>query len=225
MLPTDREVLAYDIRRDAEYTRQRLEERAYEPDSPTLPAMLAAAHRFCQWCEAASDELLTNPDAGVDEIREAWRREAVASDVRFIPHGDLAALSGLGFGSLAAVCTRSSLWRREASVCGSPPPPSGLRPPRQSPTGTGRHRGSQLAPTRNAQPWLRHPAVNCCNLDAQNPSRGGTNRGLSGAAATTRTRVDLKAQSSGRTREKEGPGDRDQAASHSECRPARSARH
>lgn len=102
MMPTEREILAYDIRRDAEYVRRRLAERS-APDSPTLPTILGAAQHFGLWCEAASDELVNNPAVDVDQVREMWRHEAVASDIRFIPHGDLAALACLGGGALAVI--------------------------------------------------------------------------------------------------------------------------
>lgn len=108
MLPTEREILAYDIRRDAEYTRRRLAERS-APDSPTLPTILGAAQHFGLWCDAASDELVANASTNVADVREAWRREAVASDIRFIPYGDLAALVAVGFGSMTLVFTFSAL--------------------------------------------------------------------------------------------------------------------
>ncbi|GAB7065950.1 hypothetical protein JCM12141A_02390 [Mycolicibacterium hodleri] len=104
MLPTEREVLAYDLRQDAAYTRQRLAERNY-PDSPTLPGMLNAAHRFSDWCDAANSELLGNPYVDVAEVREAWRREAVASDIRFVPFGDAAALAAVSAGAVALMFT------------------------------------------------------------------------------------------------------------------------
>lgn len=96
MLATDREILAYDIRRDADYTRQCLQAHARQPDSPTWPAIHAAAKSFCQWCDAASDELIANPELSIEEVRQEWGRQAVASDVRFIPHGDLALLIAIG---------------------------------------------------------------------------------------------------------------------------------
>lgn len=104
MLPSEREVLAYDIRRDAEYTRMRIVE--YDgavADSPTKPAVLRSARCFALWCEDASDELLRNPQADVSQVREAWRREAVAGDVRFIPYGDYATLMTLGLGGVAVM--------------------------------------------------------------------------------------------------------------------------
>lgn len=109
MLATDREILAYDIRRDAEYTRQRLELHAREPDSPTGPAVRAAAEYFCQWCDTASDELTTDPELSVEQVRQEWRRQAVASDVRFKPHGDLALLIAVGSAPTTCMITAIAL--------------------------------------------------------------------------------------------------------------------
>jgi hypothetical protein len=94
--------LAYDIRQDADYTRRRLAEHSYQ-DSPALPAILGAAHRYAMWCDAASEELLTNLQVDTDELREMWRREAVLSDIRFVPYGDLATFLFLGCGTLAGM--------------------------------------------------------------------------------------------------------------------------
>ncbi|SHU68724.1 Uncharacterised protein [Mycobacteroides abscessus subsp. abscessus] len=103
MLATDREILAYDIRRDAEYTRHRLELHSRETDSPTGPAVRAAAEHFSMWCDAASDELIANPELSVEQVRQEWRWQAVASDVRFIPHGDFALLTAVGGAAFACL--------------------------------------------------------------------------------------------------------------------------
>lgn len=103
MLATDREILAYDIQRDAEYTRHRLELHSRETDSPTSHAVRAAAEYFSKWCDAASDELIANPELSVEQVRQEWRRQAVASDVRFIPHGDFALLTAIGGAAFACL--------------------------------------------------------------------------------------------------------------------------
>ncbi|BEL58413.1 Uncharacterised protein [Mycobacteroides abscessus subsp. abscessus] len=118
MLATEQEVLAYDIRRDAEYTRRRIEEYLrHSPDSPNSPAILGAAQRFVAWCDAADAYLTESPGAGVDQVREAWRREAVLSDVRFIPHGDFAALACVAFGMMAAILAAYGYASATVSTC------------------------------------------------------------------------------------------------------------
>ncbi|ORX13059.1 hypothetical protein [Mycobacterium xenopi] len=86
MLCTDREQLAYAIRSDARYTRVWVDNFRYRRDDPSMPGVIGAARRYLAWCAAATDELLTNPDADPGEFEEAWRREALASNVVATPY-------------------------------------------------------------------------------------------------------------------------------------------
>lgn len=118
MLATEQAVLAYNIRRDAEYTRRRIDEfLQHSPDSPTSPAILGAAKGFAAWCDAADEYLTENPGAGVDQVRDAWRREAVLSDIRFIPHGDFAALACVALATMAAILAAIGYASATVSTC------------------------------------------------------------------------------------------------------------
>lgn len=103
MLPTSRDVLAYNIRRDAEYAQRQLIEHAGGPDSVTLPARLASIKRFWDWCETAHDDLMNNPAVSAEEVERKWRLEAVASDLRFKPYEAVAGLLMVGGGGMAIV--------------------------------------------------------------------------------------------------------------------------
>lgn len=98
MLPTPRDVLAYNIRRDAEYAHRQLVAHAFGPDSVTLPAKLASIKRFWEWCEGANDNLMNTPAVSAEEIEGQWRLEAVASDLRFKPYEAVAGLLMVGVG-------------------------------------------------------------------------------------------------------------------------------
>jgi hypothetical protein len=83
---TLRELTAYDIRRDVDYALGWINARLAEPDSPGRPGRIAAAESFVRWCCDANDELLHDPGADVQEIRQQWRLAAAASDITFLPY-------------------------------------------------------------------------------------------------------------------------------------------
>lgn len=93
MLHTDREALAYDIRRDGDYAQRWMQAEAARGDHPTLPSRIGAADFYVNWCEGASDLLLTQPRLDEKEYLSAmigaWRLHAVASGIEFIPYRGL----------------------------------------------------------------------------------------------------------------------------------------
>lgn len=98
-----RDVLAYNIRRDAKYAQRQLVSHAAGPDLVTLPAKLASIKRFWDWCETANEDLMNNPAVSAEEIERQWRLEAVASGLRFKPYEAVAGLLMVGGGGMAIV--------------------------------------------------------------------------------------------------------------------------
>lgn len=86
MKVTDRETMAYGIRRDAALAQAWIAEVSAGPDTPQRPGRIAAARQFADWCNSANSELLDNPGLDLEDARARWSLAAAASEIRLRPY-------------------------------------------------------------------------------------------------------------------------------------------